>query len=87
MTFRFSLFGATSFLLYCPEGLNIVYLSEITATTFTFRDRTADVTYYADVTIFLHATLGGLSSTAAFFSAPISLVLLLEMLFGLIFLV
>ena len=27
---------------------------------------------YADVTIFLHATLGGLSSTAAFFSAPIS---------------
>ena len=33
----------------------------------TFCDRTDDVTYCADVTLFLHATSGGLSLTAAFF--------------------
>ena len=31
-----------------------------------FRDGTADVTYCADVTLFLHATSGGLSLTVAF---------------------
>ena len=40
----------------CPKGFNVVYLSEITTTTLTFRDRNADVTYCADVTLFLHAT-------------------------------
>ena len=39
--------------------VKVVYLSEITVTTLTFRDRTADVTYCADVTLFLHATSGG----------------------------
>ena len=34
---------------------NVVQLSKITARTLTFRDRTADVTYYDDVTIFLNA--------------------------------
>ena len=43
----------------------MVYLSEITAATLTFRDRTADVTYYADETLFLHATSDGLSLTVA----------------------
>ena len=33
----------------------------------TFHDRTADVTYCADVTLFMHATSGGLSLNAAFF--------------------
>ena len=31
-----------------------------------FRDRTAGVIYCADVTVFLHATSGGLSMSAAF---------------------
>ena len=31
-----------------------------------FRDRTADVTYCADVTLFLYATSSGLSLSAAF---------------------
>ena len=53
---------------------SIVYLSEIAATTLM---STADDTYCADVTFFLHATSGGLSLTATFFSAPISCVLLL----------
>ena len=44
---------------------NVVYLSEIMVRTLTFRDRTADVTYCADVTLFLQH-----------FSAPISCVLL-----------
>ena len=35
-----------------------VYLSEITAKALTFCDRTDDVTYCADVTLFLHATSG-----------------------------
>ena len=35
--------------------------------TLTFRDGTADVSYCADATLFLHATSGGLSLTAAFF--------------------
>ena len=43
------------------------YLSEITAKTLTFRDRTAGVTYCADVALFLHATSVGLSLTAVFF--------------------
>ena len=51
--------------------------SEITPTTLTFRDQTVDVTYYADVKLFLHAMSGGLSLTSAFLSAPISCVLLL----------
>ena len=59
-----------------PKGV-ISILPEITARTLTFRDGTADVTYCADITLFLHATSGGLSLTAAFFSAPISCVLLL----------
>ena len=42
-------------------------MSEITAKALTFCDRTDDVTYCADVTLFLHATSGGLSLTAAFF--------------------
>ena len=46
---------------------NIVYLSEITARTLTFRDGTADITYCADVTLFLHATSGGIPLTATFF--------------------
>ena len=46
---------------------NVVYLSEITAKALTFCDRTDDVTYCADVTLFLHATSGALSLTAAFF--------------------
>ena len=46
------------------KGLNVAYLSEIT--TLTFRDGTADVTYCADVTLFLHVMSGGLSPTAAF---------------------
>ena len=36
-----------------------------------FRDRTADVTYCADVTLFLHARSGGLSLTAEFFCADL----------------
>ena len=56
---------------------NVVYWSEITARTLTICDRTADVTNCADVTPFLHATSGGLSLTAAFFSGSISHVLLL----------
>ena len=51
------------------KGLNVVYLSEITATTLTFRDRTADVTYCVDVMLFVHATSGGLSLAAAFVCA------------------
>ena len=66
-------FWMNSWLKVCPKGLNVVYLCEITATTLTFRDRTADITYCADVTLFLHATSGGLSLTAAFLSALISL--------------
>ena len=47
--------------------VNVVYLSEIMAMTLTFHDRTADITYCADATLFLHATSGGLSLTAGFF--------------------
>ena len=35
-----------------------------------FRDQTADVTYCANVTLFLYATSGRLSLTAAFFLCP-----------------
>ena len=52
---------------FSAKKLAQIYLSEITATTLTFHDRTADVTYCADVTLFLHVTSGGLSLTAAFF--------------------
>ena len=48
------------------KGLRCSTLSKITAGMLTFRDRTKDVTYCADVTLFLHATSGGLSLTAAF---------------------
>ena len=82
-TFGFSLF--VFFFSSCPKDLNVVNLSEITATTLTFGGRTADVTYCADVRFFLQATSGGLSLTAAFFSAPISCILLLEILFVLTF--
>ena len=37
---------------------NAGYLSAITARTLTFRDQTLDVTYYTDVTLFLHAMPG-----------------------------
>ena len=74
-TTRFSLFGTTfSPLFYelsekksCLKGLNVVYLSEITAMTLTFRNHTADITYCADATLFLHMASGGLSLTAGFF--------------------
>ena len=49
-----------------PKSLRCSILSKITPRMLTFRDRTADVTYCADVTLFLHATSGGLSLTAAF---------------------
>ena len=39
--------------------------------TLMFRDRTADVTYCANVTLFLYATSGGLSLTVAFFPSNI----------------
>ena len=38
-----------------------------------FHDQTADVTYYADVTIFPHIT-SGQPLIAAFFSSPINMV-------------
>ena len=60
---------------------NEVYLSEITARTLTFRDRTAD-SFIAIVVHFLHATSSGLSVTVAFFSASIPYALLL---FGVIY--
>ena len=47
--------------------LNVVHLSEITTTTLTFRGRTTDITYSTGITLFLHATSGALSLTAAFF--------------------
>ena len=50
----------------CQKAENVAYLSEITARTLTFFDGTADVTYCADVTLFLHATSSGLSLSAAF---------------------
>ena len=53
----------------CPKGLNVAYLSEITARMLTFRDRIADITYCADITLLLYATSDGLSLTAAFFCA------------------
>ena len=40
----------------CPKALKVVLLSEVTATTLTFRDPTADITYCADVTLFLHVS-------------------------------
>ena len=43
-----------------PKGVKCSILSKITARMLTFRDRTADVTY------FLHVTSGGLPLTAAF---------------------
>ena len=43
-----------------PKGLRSSILSKITSMMLTFRDGTADVT------LFLHATSGGLSLTAAF---------------------
>ena len=49
-----------------PKGLRCSILSKITARMLTFRDRTTDVTNCADVTLFLHATSGGLSQNVAF---------------------
>ena len=56
-----------SWIKVLPKSFNVVYLSEITATTLTSRDRTADVTYCADVMPFLHATLGGLTAPISWF--------------------
>ena len=58
----------------CQKGLNIVkpYWFEIMVTTLTFRDRTADVTYCADVTLFLHVRRN--VTDCGIFSAPISCV-------------
>ena len=52
-----------------PKGLSSSILSKITARMLTFRDRTADITYCADVTLFLHVT-----SDCGILSAPISCV-------------
>ena len=55
-----------------PKGLRCNILSKITVRMLTFRDRTDDVPYCADVTFFffcfffLHATSGGLSQSVAF---------------------
>ena len=49
-----------------PNGLRCRILYKITARMLLFRDRTADVTYCADVTLFLHVTSGGLSLSLAF---------------------
>ena len=58
--------------------LNVVYLSEVTARTSTFRDRTADVSYCADLTLFVHTSSVGLSQTAAFFWTDFSRVIALN---------
>ena len=61
-----------------PKGLRCSILSKITERMLTFREPTTDVTYCADVTLFLHATSGGLSQTAAISGCvPISCVSLL----------
>ena len=49
-----------------PNGLRCSILSTITARMLTFRDRTADIIYCADLTFFLHTMWGGQSQTAAF---------------------
>ena len=43
-----------------PKGLSSSILSNITARMLTFHDRTADVTYCAEVTLFLHTMSDGL---------------------------
>ena len=62
----------------------MVCLSEITVRTLTFRGRTADVTYCADVTLFLHATSGRLHTmpTAAFFWTDFSRVIALNVIWA-----
>ena len=73
-TFGFSLFETTFFSSFlwilgsksCPKSLNVVYMSEITTTTLTFRNRTADITYCAEVMLFLHTMSGWLSLTRHF---------------------
>ena len=72
--FFFYEFSATSL---AQKVKNVVNLSKINARTLTLRDRTADVTYCADVTLILEATSGGLLLIATFFAMPISCVLLL----------
>ena len=42
----------------CQKCLNVVYLSEFTATILTYHDRKADVTNHVNVPLFLHATSG-----------------------------
>ena len=49
-----------------PKGLKCIYLSGIMARMLMFLDGTGDVTYCADVRLFLHATSDRLSLTAAF---------------------
>ena len=49
-----------------PKGLRCNILSKITVRRLTFRDQTTDITYCADLTLFLHARSGGLSLTVAF---------------------
>ena len=51
----------------CPKVLNVV---NYTQDVHVLRSNWADVNYCADVKLFLHATSGGLSLTAAFFSGP-----------------
>ena len=63
----FPLYFMNSRLKVLPKRFNVVYLSQITVTTLTFRDRTDDVTYCAHITLFLQATSVGLSLTSAFF--------------------
>ena len=46
-------------------------MSKITARTLTFGDRTADVLFCAEATLFLDATSGGLLLIAAFFCADL----------------
>ena len=60
---------------------------EITPMTLTFQRRTADVTYCADVTLFLHATSGRLPLMieTMIVCLPTFCVLIVKMVFGPIF--
>ena len=49
-----------------PKGLRLSTLVWTYVKRLTFHVRTADITYCADETLFLHATSGGLPSTEAF---------------------
>ena len=60
-----------------PKGLRCSILSKITARMLTFRDRTADVTYCDDVTVFFSRDVKLTITDCGIFSAPISCVSLL----------